>query len=265
MADTPEMIVNHKRKRKASSAFPHCLPIDIDRLAKKSKTNVYYNRRTKTASPFFPHRPPIDSNRSTEISKTAHHASGTVPVSMREASALTLENGPSPVRSLPPVGSRLVGQDEQAHTTANHWRTRSPSPSLPQHPSIDIDKSAKESQTTHHCGDNMPVSMGEGGAPTHKYGPSPAPSLPLVDFWSTGRNQPVQTGILPNPMRAVNPLKRKLEVDINLPHRPMPERKLPPAKRLNLTLPKKIHSKFPRPKSFWESVSVGWNFGAPPS
>lgn len=152
-----------------------------------------------------------------------------------------------------------------------HRRKRSASPSLPHRPPIDCNRSAKKWKSNYYSGDTISIWTGEGEARTHNNDPSPVPSPPPVDSRSAGRNQQAQTGILPISIsisistRAEKPHKRKLEVLIDLPHKPKPEPDFPAAKRRSLTLMKKIQSKFPRPKSVWQSVSVGWNFGGPPS
>lgn len=267
--DAPEMVVNHRRKRSASPSLPHRPRIDASRTAKKSKTTVKHDRRTRTASSSFAHRPPIDSNRSAEKSNTAHHIDGIIPVWIREASASMPKNGSSPIPSLLPVDSGSTEKTQQTHTTAKLGRRMSASPSLPHRPPIDCNRSAKKWRSNYYSGDTIWISTGEGEARTHNNDPSPVPSPPPVDSRSAGRNQQAQTEILPISIsistRAGNPHKRKLEVLIDLPHKPKPAPDLPAAKRRSLTLVKKIQSKFPRPKSVCQSVSVGWNFGGPPS
>lgn len=178
-----------------------------------------------------------------------------------------VKNGHSPIPSLLAVNSGSTEESQQTHITAKRGRRRSASPSLPHRPPIDCNRSAKKPKSNCYSGDTISVSTGEGRARMHDNGPSPVPSPPPVDSRSTGRNQQAKTGILPISIstRAENPHKRKLEVVIDLPHRPKPAPELPAAKRRSLTLLKKIQSKFPRPKSVWQSVSVGWNFGGPPS
>lgn len=259
------MIPRHRRKRSASPSLAPRPLNDGDRWTKKLKTN----KRARSASPSLPHRSPTNSNRLAKKSKRTHHSNDLIPVLMgEEASASTRDNGPFPVPSPAPVDSRsMEKQDQQAQRTVNHRPTRSPSPSLPHRPPIDSDISTRKLKTTHRSGDTIiiPVRTGEeeGGVSRHH---DTVPYLPPVDSISTERNQQVHTAdTLPTPTTTTS-RKRKTEVILNLPHRPKPKPTLemPAAKRLKLP-PKKNRSVFPDPKSGWKSISVGWNFGGPPS
>lgn len=258
MVNGPGMIPSCRRKRSASPSHPHRPPNDGDRSAKKLKTN----KRARSASPSLPHRSPTNSNRLAKKSKRTHHSDDVIPAWMGEASASTRNNGPSPVPSSAPVGSRSTQKkDPQAHRTVNHRRTRSASPFLPHRPPIDSDRSAKRLKTTHNSGDTIPVPPGEEeGVSRHDSGPYPVPSLPPVDSILTERDQQAHTGILPT---SEKPHKRKNEVILNLSHRPKPTLEMQAAKKLRP--PQKTRSVFSEPKSGWKSVSVGWDFGGPPS
>lgn len=245
MVDGEGMILSHRQKRSASPSLPHRSTNDGDRSAKKLKRT----RPTRSAS-FPPHCPPMNSNRSAKKSKRTNRSDDVIPVLMGEASASTRNKGPSPVPSPAPVGSRSTAKNQQAHTTVNFKRTRSASPSLPHGPPTDSDRSAKKLKTADNSGDTIQVPLGEEeeGLSKHDSGPYPVPSLPPVDSMSTKRSQQAHTGILPTSKVVEKPNKRKLEVMLNLSHRPKkPTVDMPTAKRPRL--PQKTRSVFPSPKA----------------
>ena len=289
MVNGPGMVQSHRRKRSAAPSPPRRPPNDGDSSAKKLKTNkrarsaapspphrppndgdssakkLKTNKRARSASPSLPHRSPTNSNRSAKKSKRTHHSDDAIPFWMGEASASTRNNGPSPVPSPAPIDSRSPEKkDQQAYRTVNHKRTRSASPSLPHRPPIDSVRSAKKLKSTHNSGDTIPVPPGEEeeeeGVSRHDNDPYPVPSLPPIDSISTERNQQAHTGIVPT---SEKPHESENEVVLNLSHRPKPTLEMPDANMPRL--PQKTRSVFSEPKSGWKSVSVGWDFGGPPS
>lgn len=184
------------------------------------------NKRSRSASPSTPHRSPTNSNRSAKKPK------------------------PSLVPAPAPAESGLTKKKDQlAHKTVNHRRTRRPSSSLPHRPPIDNDRLANKSKTTHSSGDTIPVLPEKGkeeGVSKHDNDHYPVPSIPPVDSVSTDRH------------------KRKYQMILNLPHRPKPKLEMPAAKRRRLPQ-KTAPSVFSEPKSDWNQVYVGWDFGGPPS
>lgn len=231
------MIPRHGRKRSASPSILRRSSNDDDTSAKKLKAN----KRSRSASPSTPHRSLTNSNRSAKKSK------------------------PSPIPSPAPVESGSTEKKNQlAHKTVNHRRTRRPPSSLPHRPPIDNDRLANKSKTTHSSGDTiqvLPEKEKEEGVSKHDNDHYPVPSLPPVDSVSTDSNQQDHTGILPT---LAKPHKRKHEVILNLPHRPKPKLEMPAAKRRRLPQ-KTAPSVFSEPKSDWNQVYVGWDFGGPPS
>lgn len=294
MVKGPGMIPRHRRNRSASPSLVRCPPDDSDRWAKRLKTN----KRARSASPSLSHRSPTNSsNRSAKKSKRTHHSDDVIPDLMgeEEASASTRNNGPSPVPSPASVDSRSTTEkkDQHAHRmTVNHRPTRrSASPSLPHRPPIDSERSTyRKLKTTHNSGGDdtiiIPVRTGEeegDGVSRHH---DTVPSIrPLVDdsISSTAkRNQQqahhTEAGILVPTTGSSHKCKKNEVILINhLPYRPKLKEptlvEMPAAKRLKkLPWPppqqkQKTRSSvvFPEPKTGWKSVSVGWNFGGPPS
>lgn len=297
MVKRPGMIPRHRRKRSASPSVVRCPPDDGDRWTKRLKTN----KRARSASPSLSHRSPTNSsNRSAKKSKRTHHSDDVIPdlIGEEEASASTRDNGPSPVPSPASVDSRSTTEKKDQHAqrmTVNHRPTRrSASPSLPHRPPIDSERSTyRKLKTTHNSGDDTIIiavrtgeEEGDGVSRHHDTVPS---ILPLVDdsiFSTAKRNQQqahhTAAGILvpttTTTTGSSHKRKKNEAILINhLPHRPKPKKptlvEMPAAKRLKkLPSPppqqkQKTRSSvvFPEPKIGWKSISVGWNFGGPPS